>query len=360
MTAGKTKYCPFCGTIVGEDFKYCNSCGKELPIIHESPSDATLIHISHALALKYEVLSEIGRGGMAIVYKATQKNLGRIVALKVLPEQFTHDSEFVARFHREAHEAAKLDHPNIVAIHDEGVEGGVHFIAMQFLEGKDLHSAIKKRGAFPYGNVVPLLTPVAEALDYAHSMGVVHRDVKSSNIMLTRTGRAVLMDFGIAHAMDGTKLTRTGAAIGTPEYMSPEQAEGKDIDGRSDIYSLGVVLYEALAGKVPFTTGNPISTIHRVIHELPNQVAELNPDIPDWLDEIVMTCLEKNPDDRFSSGSDLAEALRGESLAETKRESATITMSRGTTESNLHFVLGLLIAFLMAAIIIGIFIESGR
>ena len=176
---------------------------------------------------RYEIKSELGRGGMATVYKAVQKNLNRTVALKVIHQNLLHDTEFVSRFLREAQLSASLSHRGIVTVYDVGSVGSVHFIAMEYLEGEDLHQMVRRLRKLDWHKVVNWMIPIAEALDYIHEKGLYHRAIKSSNIIITKEGLPVLMDFGIAHAADGTKLTQAGTVIGTPEYMSPEQAQGK-------------------------------------------------------------------------------------------------------------------------------------
>ena len=328
-----TKLCPYCKEEIKADAIKCKHCGSMLTDAPDGgmPSDPET-PVRNALASRFEIISEIGRGGMAVVYKAKQRNLGRIVALKVLPQQFTHDKEFLDRFHREARAAAQLSHPNIVTIYDEGVENGVHFISMEYLDGVDLHTLIRQKAKLSVEEAVGIVVPIAEALGYAHERGVVHRDVKSSNIKVTGTGRPVLMDFGIAHAASGTKLTRTGTVIGTPEYMSPEQAEGKEPDGRSDIYSLGVVLYEALTGRVPFTGDNPISVVNKVINAQPTQVRQLSANAPDWIGSIVERCLAKRPEGRYQSATDLAKELAlDKSLDKGQRATETVRVSHSAS-----------------------------
>jgi eukaryotic-like serine/threonine-protein kinase len=183
-------------------------------------------------------------------------------------------------------------------------------MAMEFLEGLDLHQMVKQKGALDYDKVVNWMIPVAEALNYIHDRGLIHRDIKSSNILITKEGRPVLMDFGIAHAADGTKLTQTGTVIGTPEYMSPEQAQGKTVDHRSDLYSLGVVMYECLTGKVPFKGDNPLTTIHQVIYDQPKSPVHLNYNLPNWLETVVLKLLAKEPQQRFASGKALIFAMQ--------------------------------------------------
>ena len=203
-----TKHCPFCDELISINAKKCRFCGEWLEEKNEPHlSNTTIIEV---FSTKYEILEEIGRGGMATVYKAKQKNLNRIVALKVVPKEFTHDTEFVARFQREAQSAAKLNHHNIITIYDVGEIGGYPYIAMEYLAGGDLHQKIQKEGVLSEKETKKIILPIIDALGYAHYMGIIHRDIKSSNIMLGKKGRPVLMDFGIAKSTEGTKLTKTG------------------------------------------------------------------------------------------------------------------------------------------------------
>ncbi len=263
-----------------------------------------------ALSGKFEILVEIGKGGMATVYKARQKSLNRLVALKIVHPNLVHDQEFLERFHREARLAASLNHKNIVIIFDVGQVGSIHYISMEYLEGWDLFSLIHHERQISIKETISYISDIAQALDYAHMRGLVHRDIKSSNIFITNESRPVLTDFGIAHANTGTQLTQTGSVVGTPEYMSPEQAEGKPLDGRSDFFSLGMVLYECLTGKVPHKNDNPLSTIHGIIYNPTPTPKTFNPQIPSWLENIVMYCVAKDPKLRVSNGIVLSQMLR--------------------------------------------------
>ena len=225
----------------------------------------------------YRILSEIGRGGMAVVYKAVDQRLDRVVALKVLLPQLTADPKFVQRFQREASMAGRLTHANIVTIYDVGQDQGRYFIAMQFLEGQTLQDMISRRGALPLRQAHSILKPVASALDYAHSRGVVHRDIKPTNIIVGPDGTVTLTDFGIARAHEDSRLTGTGQMIGTPQYMAPEQVQGAAADARTDVYALGVVLYEMLAGRVPFQATTPMAVLHQQVYEAPPPARQYNP-----------------------------------------------------------------------------------
>lgn len=313
MPTDELKRCPYCGEQILSIAIKCKHCGSMLTDAPLPADGDGTSSIDLALASKYGIQQEIGRGGMAIVFKAVQKNLDRVVALKVLPTQFTHDREFLDRFHREARAAAKLSHRNIVTIYDEGVEKGIHFIAMEYLDGTDLHTLVKQRGRLDVEEAIGLIAPIAGALDYAHQRGVIHRDVKSSNIILTNEGRPVLMDFGIAHAVAGSKLTRTGTVIGTPEYMSPEQADGKELDGRSDQYSLGVVLFECLTGQLPFRGDNPLTVIHKVIKETPPLPSSLGVEVPGRVQSILLRALAKDPSQRYATIGEFGSVLAGRS-----------------------------------------------
>jgi serine/threonine-protein kinase len=262
---------------------------------------------------RYEIQSRIGRGGMADVYVARDRLLERRVALKVLFPEFATDPSFVERFRREAQAAAKLTHPNIVAVHDWGQQAGTYFIVMEYVDGHSLADLLRTQGRTTPQRAAAIAADTCAALSFAHRNGVVHRDVKPGNILLTSAGDVKVADFGIARAL-GTAteqgLTQAGAVMGTAAYFSPEQAQGGQPDPRSDLYSLGVVLYEAVGGKPPFSGENPVAIAYKQVHEQPRPLRELVPDVPVAFEAIVAKLLAKNPTARYPSADALRDDLR--------------------------------------------------
>ncbi|MBN1137623.1 MAG: protein kinase [Anaerolineae bacterium] len=245
---------------------------------------------------------------MAIVYKAFQPSLRRYVALKVLPDYFQADPEFVARFQREARAAAQLSHPNVVTIYDVGEQAGIHYIAMEYLEGGSLLDRLA-RGPLSPEEALQIVEQVGGALDFAHSRGLIHRDIKPGNILFSADGRPKVTDFGIARAGDTSRLTRSGTLLGTPEYMSPEQAQGRPVDHRSDLYALGVILYEMLTGRVPFQADTPHAIVYALIHQPPLPPRQLRPDLSSAMEAVLLKALAKQPNERFQTGADMTAAL---------------------------------------------------
>ena len=258
---------------------------------------------------KYEIQTEIGRGGMGIVYRGHDPILRRAVAIKILPPQLTYDTQFVQRFRQEAVLAASLRHPNIVTIFDVGEQDNTHYIVMEYLEGATLEALLPRQGPVVPAQAGRIIQQVADALDFAHGRGIIHRDVKPANIMVEPDGRAILMDFGLVRAAEGTSLTRTGTFLGTPEYMSPEQAMGTQVDGRSDIYSLGVVIYRMLTGRVPFARTTPLGVTYAHVHEPPPPLRQVRADLPAAIETVVSKALAKRPEDRYQKAGALANAF---------------------------------------------------
>jgi eukaryotic-like serine/threonine-protein kinase len=287
---------------------------------------------------RYAVLERVGTGGMAEVYRARDELLGREVAVKVLSERLSSDRSFVERFRREAQAAANLNHPNIVSLFDYGSDDGTYFIVMEFIDGSSLSDIVRREGALMPERAAEIASDVAQALHRAHAQGLVHRDIKSANIMITRTGQTKVTDFGIARALgrDGEQtMTQTGMVIGTASYLSPEQAQGNPVDGRSDVYSLGVVLYEMLTGRTPFSGDTALSIAYKHVREDPRPPSELNRDVSPQLDAVTLKALAKNPDNRYSTAAEMSEDLQrfmhGQKVQATPlMADQTAVMGRGT------------------------------
>src|ERR1700688_3497374 len=261
---------------------------------------------------RYELTHLIARGGMAQVYRARDRQLDRPVALKVLFPELSVDRAFVERFRREAQAAANLSHPNIVPVFDWGEDSGSYFIVMEFVDGRALSSILRTAGPLHPDRAAEIAADVAGALAYAHRHGVVHRDVKPGNVLITEEGTIKVTDFGIARAVNTEEsLTQTGAVMGTATYFSPEQAEGMGVDSRSDIYSLGVVLFEMVTGRPPFMGDTPVAVASKHVRDHPPAPREVNPGVPPDLEAIILKCLAKSPDHRYATAEELrADLLR--------------------------------------------------
>ncbi|CAN5843118.1 Stk1 family PASTA domain-containing Ser/Thr kinase [soil metagenome] len=260
---------------------------------------------------RYSVTRTLGGGGMARVYLAHDEVLGRDVALKILRDQYAEDAEFAERFKREARSAASLSHPNIVSVYDRGVaEDGTSYIAMEHVAGGSLKERISQEGHLAPESAASIALQITDALEAAHERGVIHRDIKPHNVLLTPTGDVKVADFGIARAASSTSISHTSLVLGTASYMSPEQAMGQSVDPRSDLYSLGVVLYEMLTGELPYNADNPVAVSMKHVNESLVPARELNPKIPQGMDAIVTKLLSKEPDARYESASELAGDLR--------------------------------------------------
>jgi serine/threonine-protein kinase len=257
---------------------------------------------------RYRILRRLGSGGMAEVYMAEDQQLGRRVALKVLLRRFAEDEQFVERFRREASSAAGLSHPNVVAIFDRGEWDGTYYIAMELVDGRTLKDIVREKGPAPPEAAVDITLQILRAARYAHKHGVVHRDIKPHNVLIDHDGRVRVTDFGIARA--GTSdITETGSVMGTAQYLSPEQAQGRPVDERADLYAIGVVLYELLTGQVPFDADSPVTVALKQVSELPVRPAEVVPAIPPAIDAVVLHALEKDPDRRYQNADEFIAAL---------------------------------------------------
>lgn len=260
---------------------------------------------------RYKIISKIGVGGMADVFKGEDTLLGRPVAVKILHSNFAGDDDFVARFKREAQAAGKLSHPNIVSMYDVGFDQGYHYIVMEYIEGETLKEYITRHERISIDNAVKFTIAIAEGLEHAHAMGIVHCDIKPHNVLITKQGRIKVTDFGIARAMNaGTTMMYTNSIMGSAHYLSPEQASGKPVNGSTDIYSLGAVLYEMLTGRVPYEGETPISVALKHVRERLIPPTRYNPSIPTLLEAAVIKALAKRPEDRFSNITEMIAALR--------------------------------------------------
>ncbi len=277
---------------------------------------------------RYDVIRPLGWGGMAEVYLTVDRQLGREVAVKVIRERYAEDERFVARFRREARAAASLSHPNVVAVHDVGVHEGSPFIVMEYVPGRTLAELLRDNGPMQPGRAAEVGEAVARALGAAHAAGIVHRDVKPGNVMLTADGRIKVLDFGIARALRWTPLTDTPAVQGTAEYMAPEYVKGDGADPRSDLYSLGVVLYELLTGRPPFTGDSPLQVAYKHLEEAPAPPEAIRPGLPAGLTAVVLRCLAKHPGDRYRRAEELAADL---GRLQTGRPAATAPIPRDRT-----------------------------
>ena len=263
------------------------------------------------LGNRYEIIEKIGNGGMATVYKATDKVLKRYVAVKILRDEFTTDEEFIKRFEVEAQSAARLTHPNIVSIYDVGVDGNLYYIVMELIQGKTLKEIIiKERGPLPWKWSINVAIQIASALEMAHRNNIIHRDIKPHNIIITEDGIAKVTDFGIAKAVSNSTITAFGTTIGSVHYFSPEHARGGYTDAKSDLYSLGVVMYEMVTGKVPFDADTPVSVALKHMQEEPEEPIEVNPNLPTAVNKIIMRALKKDTTLRYQTASEMLIDLR--------------------------------------------------
>lgn len=313
---------------------------------------------------RYKVIRKIGRGGMADVYKAEDTVLDRTVAIKVLHPQFAQEENFIARFRREAQAAAGLNHPSIVGIYDWGSEADTYFIVMEYLEGRDLKEIIQERGFLPPDIAIDIASQVCSALQFAHKHQIIHRDIKPHNIIITSEGEVKVTDFGIARAGTST-MTQTGSILGTAHYISPEQAQGAPTEIPSDIYSLGVVIYEMLTGKVPFEGDNPITVALRQVHEPPTPPRLINSAIPESLENVVLKALSKHPSDRYPSAQamkdDLTRCAKGlpiKAVVTPSEEETVIIPSpfppkKKERKNKQVFWVGLVAALLLAVLVAG-------
>ena len=304
---------------------------------------------------RYRIQRKLGSGGMAEVYMAEDQQLGRRVALKVLHRRFAEDDQFVERFRREASSAAGLSHPNVVAIFDRGEWDGTYYIAMELVEGRTLKEIVREKGPAPPEAAVDITLQILRAARYAHKRGVVHRDIKPHNVLIDHDGRVRVTDFGIARA--GTSdITETGSVMGTAQYLSPEQAQGRPVDERADLYAIGIVLYELLTGQVPFDADSPVTVALKQVSELPVPPAEIVPAIPPAIDAVVMRALEKDPDLRYQSADEFIAALDDARAAPQAIPPPPPPVVVEEEHDRSRWWLWLLVALALAAIAVGLYL----
>jgi serine/threonine protein kinase len=336
--------CANCNTPIPENSRYCLSCGSDTSDPGTGPrielnaaSDHLFTQLRAAVVDHYDLKELLGRGGMGAVFLATDRRLERPVAIKVLPPELSHDANIVERFEREARTAAKLDHPNIIPIYSVESQGEFHYFVMKFVTGRSLEQ-ILEAGPMPADLVRRIIWEAACALGHAHQRGIVHRDIKPANIMIDESGRAVLTDFGISKAVESAthQLTATGQVVGTPHYMSPEQSKGVDVDGRSDQYSLAVVAYRMLTGKLPFEEDTIHAVLYKKLFEEPRWIKEVRDDIPDYIADALHKALMREPEHRFEHMEALATAIWPENPVgePSSRPSAAIRSSRASIEGD--------------------------
>jgi serine/threonine-protein kinase len=309
--------CPKCHSENPEDTFYCGKCATPLPSSREiditqtktleTPSEE--LTTGSTFAGRYQIIEELGHGGMGRIYRAVDKKLNEEVALKMIRPEIASEKRTLERFHNELKLARKISHPNVGRMYELLVEEGVHFITMEYVSGEDLKSSIRRFGQLPISKSISIAKQICEGLAEAHKIGVVHRDLKPSNIMVDKEGNAKVMDFGIARSLKTKGITGEGVSVGTPEYMSPEQVEGKEADQRADIYSLGIILYEMVTGRVPFEadTGFAVALKHK--SEQPENPKRLNPQIPDQLSRLILKCLEKDREKRYQGAGEVLTEL---------------------------------------------------
>src|ERR1700721_3148969 len=305
--------CPHCSTANPDFATSCKECSTPLLSINDSDSETIQMVDPSAIALgsdfgtRYRIEALLGEGGMGRLYKAYDKELDRTVAIKVVRRGVMGEEDALSRFKQELVLASKISHKNILRIHDLGEVDGMKFITMAYVDGHDLHQIIKDGTKLPLERVLKFATQLAGALAAAHAENVVHRDLQPQNILVDKNDQVYISDFGLAKsfAEGAVGMTQTGALLGTPRYMSPEQVEGKPTDGRSDIYAYGLILYEMATGEVPFDGDSTLGVMYQRIKEKPKSPKLVNPSLPDWLVRIIMRCLEKDPEARYQNAYEI-------------------------------------------------------
>jgi serine/threonine protein kinase/Tfp pilus assembly protein PilF len=368
--------CPKCHHENPDDTLYCGKCGTQLPSpkdVHPQATETLQTPIKElttgsTFAGRYQIIEELGHGGMGKVYRAVDKKLNEEVALKLIKPEIGLDKSTLARFQNELKVARKISHRNVGRMYELMEDQGLHFITMEYVPGEDLRSFLHRSKRLTVGTAVAIAKDVCEGLAEAHRLGVIHRDLKPSNIIIDKDGNARIMDFGIARSLRTKSITGEGVIIGTPEYMSPEQAEGKEVDERSDIYSLGVILYEMVTGRVPFEGETPLSVAHKHKYEPPADPRKFNPQVPDDLNRMILRCLEKDKSKRYQTAEELSSGLEkiGQGLPTTERlaaEKRPLTSREITVKFNLKKLatpLFAVVALAVAAVLLWKFVPHKK
>jgi serine/threonine protein kinase/Tfp pilus assembly protein PilF len=359
--------CPKCNSDNPDIQQFCGKCGTKLASVKDIAALSTKSLVSPGVQLttgslfagRYQIVEELGKGGMGKVYKVIDKQLNEEVALKLIKPEIASDKKTIKRFRNELKLSRKISHRNVGRMYELMEDKGSLFITMEYVPGQDLKGLIGQSGRLAIGTTISIARQVCDGLAEAHSLGVIHRDLKSHNIMIDKRGNARIMDFGIARSLTGKSITRAGAMIGTPEYMSPEQAEAEELDQRSDIYSFGVILYEMVTGQLPFEGDTPLSVAMKHKTEIPKDPQELNPQIPDGLSRLILKCLEKDKGSRYQDAEELRLDLENIEMSIPTIERVipgkkTTTSKEITVTFNLKkcFILALVAAALVIAVAI--------
>lgn len=309
--------CPECDADLPEGSCACGNCGIAIRLPHKEREPATRTistpsaHLNTGFSFdeRYQIIEELGSGGMGTVYRAYDQKLGEEVALKLIKPEIAADQDTVRRFGNELKLTRRISHRHIGRLYELMEAKGTHYITMEYIPGEDLRRLIKRIGQVPLEKAVQIALQVCDGLDEAHRLGIVHRDLKPGNILIDHKGDARILDFGIARSMESQGLTQKGIAVGTPEYMSPEQVDGLEADKRSDIYSLGIILYEMLTGKRPFEGKSPFAIGYKHKMESPQDPRQIDPNIPGDVNRIILDCLHKDRDSRFQTAGEVRSAL---------------------------------------------------
>jgi len=358
--------CPKCHFENPTGTLYCGMCGSQLPSSEKISTKALKapkeeLTRGTTFADRYEVIEELGKGGMGKIYRVEDKKIKEEVALKIILPEIAADKKTIERFSNELKMARKISHKNVCRMYDLNEEGGTHYITMEYVAGEDLKSMIKMTKQLSVGTVIGIAKQVCEGLAEAHRLGVVHRDLKSKNIMIDREGNARVMDFGIARSLKTKGITRAGMMIGTPEYMSPEQVEGQEVDQRSDIYSLGVILFEMVTGRVPFEGETLLSIVMKHKSEKPKDPREINAHVSSDISRVILRCMEKDKEERYQSAeelhSELSKIEKGIPTAERevpKKKAITLKETTIAIRNRWVMIVALFVVVLIAGIVAGL------